>query len=356
MTNIDDLDIIYKLEDSRSPMSKGKVYLIAAGVFAVLGFVFSGLIAMGMWGLALLSVGIFAANYFSSDSPMTILTRDKIISKTKAGEKSVFLSEITKAELNYTENGRMKKVNIFEADTFSADEKSMLSIVDTDNQRIEVRAEHYHLSDFISFLDVFKVEGKQSRLVTHHSYDSLISQNDSYLKQDYKLKEELDRTLMEAYKALYNERGEMYVKNNPQAKVLYEYRKNQNDMGIYFLDNDYKEGLQIADIEGGKILIQNAQKNIEVVSTRIAYYKQISGKLQQMKSAYEARMKMNKITAKLDNLQDQNNVQKEASDEYNFQVETLKQLEELTLEVHSLDMLEKTTLLQEKAAILGESR
>jgi hypothetical protein len=75
-----------------------------------------------------------------------------------------------------------------------------------------------------------------------------------------------------------------------------------------------------------------------------------------MKSAYEARMKMNKIAAKLDNLQDQNNVQKEATEEYNLQVETLKQLEELTLEVHSLDMLEKTILLQEKATILGESR
>ena len=353
---MNELDIIYKLEDTRSPMSKGKVYLIAAGVFAILGFVFSGLIALGLWGLALLSVGIFAANYLTSDSPVTILTRDKIISKTKSVEKAVNLSEIIKAELSFTESGRIKKANVFEADTFAADEKSLLTIIDTDNKRVEVRAEHYNLADFTSFLDVFKIDGKQSRLVTHHSYDSLIAQNNNFLKEDYKLKDELDKTLMEAYKALYNERGEMYVKNKPEAKVLFEYKKNQMDMSICFLEGDYREGLQVADIEGGKVLIQNAQKNIGVVDTRIAYYKQISGKLQQMKSAYEARMKMNKITAKLDNLQDQNNVQKEVSDEYNLQVETLKQLEELTLEVHSLDMLEKTTLLQEKAAILGESR
>lgn len=353
---MNELDIIYKLEDTRSPMAKGKVYLIAAGVFVVLGFVFSGIISMALWGLAVLTLGIFAANYFSSDSPTTILTRDKIISQTKSSEKAVNLSEITRAELSYTENGKMKKANVFEADTFAADEKSLLTIIDTDNKRVEVRAEHYNLADFVSFLDVFKVDGKQSRLVTHHSYDSLIAQNNNFLKEDYKLKEELDKTLMEAYKALYNERGEMYVKNNPDSKVLFEYKKNQMDMGIYFLDNDYKEGLQIADVDGGKVLIQNAQNNIGVVDTRIAYYKQISGKLQQMKSAYEARMKMNKISAKLDNLQDKNNVQKEVSDEYNLQVETLKQLEELTLEVHSLDMLEKTTLLQEKAAFLGESR
>ncbi|MCU0392031.1 MAG: hypothetical protein MUE81_13005 [Thermoflexibacter sp.] len=353
---MNDLDIVYQLEDSRSPMSKGKIYLIVGGICLVLGFIFSGILSFILWGVGLIALGIFAANYFSTDSPITILTRDKIISKTKAGEKSLFLSEITKAEVNITENGRIKKINIFEVDTFSADEKSMLSIVDTDNKRLEVRAEHYNLSDFISFLDVFKVEGKQSRLVTHHSYDSLIAQNNTFLQNDYKLKEELDKTLMEAYKALYNERGEMYIKNNPDSKILFEYRKNQMDMGVYFLDNDYQDGLQIADIEGGKVLIQNAQKNLKVVDTRIAYYKQIAGKLLQMKSAFEARMKMNKITAKLDNLQDQNNVQKEASDEYNLQVETLKQLEELTLEVHSLDMLEKTTLLQEKAAILGESR
>lgn len=356
MTNINDLDVIYKLEDSRSPMSKGKIYLIAAGVFGVLGFVFSGVIALALWGLAVIALGVFAANYFSNDSPVAILTREKIITQTKSGEKVVNLSEITRAELSYTENGKMKKVNIFETDIFSADEKSLLSIVDTDNKRVEVRAEHYHLTDFVSFINVFKVDGKQSRLVTHHSYDSLIAQNDGFLKQDYKLKEELDRTLMEAYKALYNERGEMYVKNKPEAVVLYEYKKNQMDMGICFLDNDYREGLLVADVDGGKVLIQNAQKNIKVVDTRIAYYKQISGKLQQMKSAYEARMKMNKIAAKLDNLQDQNNVQKEVTDEYNLQVETLKQLEELTLEVHSLDMLEKTILLQEKATILGESR
>jgi hypothetical protein len=353
---MNELDIIYKLEDTRSPMSKGKIYLIATGVFAVLGFVFSGMIAFALWGLAVLSLGIFAANYLSSDSPATILTRDKIISKTKSLEKVVNLSEIVKAELSFTENGRIKKTNVFEADTFAADEKSLLTIIDTDNKRVEVRAEHYNLADFTSFLDVFKIDGKQSRLVTHHSYDSLIAQNNNFLKEDHKLKDELDKTLMEAYKALYNERGEMYVKNKPEAQVLFEYKKNQMDMGVYFLDNDFREGLQVADIDGGKVLIQNAQKNIGVVDTRIAYYKQISGKLQQMKSAYEARMKMNKITAKLDNLQDQNNVQKEVSDEYNLQVETLKQLEELTLEVHSLDMLEKTTLLQEKASILGESR
>jgi hypothetical protein len=353
---MNDLDIIYKLEDTRSPMSKGKVYLIAVGIFAVLGFLFSGAIALALWGLAVVSLGIFVANYFSNDSPVAILTRDKIITQTKASEKSVHLSEITKAELSYTEGGRLKKANVFEADSFAADEKSLLTIVDTDNKRVEVRAEHYNLTDFVSFLDVFKVDGKQSRLVTHHSYDSLIHQNNGFLQQDYKLKEELDRTLMEAYKALYNERGEMYVKNKPDAKMLFEYRKNQMDMGICFLEDDYREGLQVADIEGGKVLIQNAQKNLSVVDTRIAYYKQIAGKLQQMKSAYEARMKMNKIGAKLDNLQDQNNVQKEVTDEYNLQVETLKQLEELTLEVHSLDMLEKTTLLQEKAAILGESR
>ncbi|TAH22226.1 MAG: hypothetical protein EAZ08_01870 [Cytophagales bacterium] len=356
MTNINDLDVIYKLEDSRSPMSKGKIYLIAAGIFGVAGFLPLGFVSIALWGLAVVAMGIFAATYFSNDSPLTLLTREKIITQTKSGEKSVNLSEITRAELSYTENGKMKKVNIFETDVFSADEKSLLTIVDTDNKRVEVRAEHYHLTDFVSFINAFKVDGKQSRLVTHHSYDSLIAQNEGFLKQDYKLKDELDKTLMEAYKALYNERGEMYVKNKPEAKVLFEYKKNQMDMGICFLEDDYREGLQVADVEGGKVLIQNAQKNIGVVDTRISYYKQISGKLQQMKSAYEARMKMNKISAKLDNLQDQNNVQKEASDEYNLQVETLKQLEELTLEVHSLDMLEKTILLQEKSAILGASR
>ena len=356
MKDRNDLDVIYTLEDSRSPMSKGKFYLIGAGVFGVLGAIPLGFISLVFWGLAVVALGVFAANYFSNDSPVTLLTREKIITQTKSGEKIVNLSEITRAELTYTEGGKMKKVNIFETDVFSADEKSLLSIVDTDNKRVEVRAEHYHLTDFVSFINVFKIDGKQSRLVTHHSYDSLIAQNDGFLKQDYKLKDELDKTLMEAYKALYNERGEMYAKNQPNAKVLFEYKKNQMDMGICFLDNDYREGLQAADVDGGKVLIQNAQKNIAVVDTRIGYYKQISGKLQQMKSAYEARMKMNKIGAKLDNLQDQNNVQKEASDEYNLQVETLKQLEELTLEVHSLDMLEKTILLQEKSAILGASR
>jgi len=345
---------VYELRDNRSPLKRAMPYGIAAGAFVLLGFVLSGLLAWGMFAFGVVAGGIFVANYLNVNPQAVILTADQLILKTKAGEKVIMLGEITKVELAYHESGVVKKVGLFGAEHFRADEKAILTVIDAANKRVEVLAQDYALIDFQSFLEAFKVSGNSDRLIDEQKFDDLIKQNEGYLKQDRRIKADLQQNLLEGYKAIYNLRGEFYRKQNPAAAIVYKHQPNPNDGATYFLADDYLEGLDSGSVQAGLNLLTGNQKNLEVVETRMEYYQKIAAKLQTMKEAQKAMARVSKVAGRLETLQKQNEVGTGQQDELGLQTETLEQLKMLSQDLRSMDELGTANLLKQVDAVLAK--
>jgi hypothetical protein len=347
-------DAVYELRDQRSPLKRAMPYGVAAGVLVLVGFFLPGLLAWTLFALGVVAGGVFVANYLNVNPQAVILLADRVVLKTKAGEKMVMLGEITKAELTYTEGGAMKKIGFFGADSFQADEKAMLTITDSSNQRLEVLAQDYALADFRSFLEVFQVNGNSGRLIDEQKFDDLIKQNEEYLKQDRKLKADLQQNLLEGYKAIYQLRGEFHRKQHPEAVVVYKHQPNPNDGATYFLEGDYLEGLDEGSVQAGLNLLTGSQKNLAVVETRMDYYQKIAAKLQVMKEAQKARARVSKVAGKLETLQKQNETGTGQQDELGLQTETLEQLKMLSQDLRGMDDLGTANLLKQVDEVLAK--
>jgi hypothetical protein len=347
-------NVVYELRDQRSPLKRALPYgLVALGLVA-LGFFLSGLLAWASFAGGVLAGGVFVANYLNVSPQMVLLTSDRLILKTKAGEKAVALGEITKAELTYTEGGSMKKIGFFGSESVRADEKAVLTVVDSSNRRVEVLAQDFALADFQSFLEVFQVNGNAGRLIDERKFDDLIGQNEEYLKQDRKLKADLQQNLLEGYRAIYQLRGEFYRKQHPEAEVVYKHQPNPNDGASYFLAGDYVEGLDEASVQAGLNLLAGNQKNLAVVETRMDYYQKIAAKLQTMKEAQKSRARVSKVAGRLETLQKQNEVGTGQQDELGLQTETLEQLKLLSQDLRNMDDLGTANLLKQVDEVLGK--
>jgi hypothetical protein len=342
-------NVVYELRDQRSPLKRALPYgLVALGLVA-LGFFLSGLLAWASFAGGVLAGGVFVANYLNVSPQMVLLTSDRLILKT-----TVALGEITKAELTYTEGGSMKKIGFFGSESVRADEKAVLTVVDSSNRRVEVLAQDFALADFQSFLEVFQVNGNAGRLIDEQKFDDLIGQNEEYLKQDRKLKADLQQNLLEGYRAIYQLRGEFYRKQHPEAEVVYKHQPNPNDGASYFLAGDYVEGLDEASVQAGLNLLAGNQKNLAVVETRMDYYQKIAAKLQTMKEAQKSRARVSKVAGRLETLQKQNEVGTGQQDELGLQTETLEQLKLLSQDLRNMDDLGTANLLKQVDEVLGK--
>jgi hypothetical protein len=347
-------NLVYELKDARSPLKKALPYALAAAGLVVAGFIVASL-AWVLWGLGLVAAGVAVANYLSVSPQAVLLTNDKIVLRTKAGDRALMLGEITKAELTYREpGGAVKRIGFFGADSFTADESAVLTLTDASNRRLEVSAKEFALADFRSFLDVFQVNGNSGRLIDEQKFDGLIAQNNEYVRQDRQLRGDLQQTLLESYKSIYNPRGEFYFKQNPGLEVVYRHQPNPNEGGTYFLKDDYVEGLDGGSVQAGLNLLANTQKNLETVETRLAYYQKIDEKLQTMKEAQKARARVSKVAGRLETQQRQNELAAGKQDELGLQTDTLEQLKLLSADLRNQDDLGTSQLLKQVDELLAK--
>jgi hypothetical protein len=355
-----DLEIVYHLKDSRSPIKQASIFLITGLVLLVVGLLFSGILGWGIKISAIISLAIGAAQYFNRNTNETILTEDSLISKTSTGEKILLLAEIQKAELNFVQHGKVQRMGLFSLEEFIVDEKTVLVISDGSNKRIEVAAKDFPMqefSEFKDFLHVFQANGQGNLLQETDRIKALIKENESYLAIDTKMKKDFEQGLLEAYKAAYTQRGDLYLRENTQAVVLYKYDKNPNNI-IYFIDNDYLPNLQAEGLETAKMLLAGAEKAIKVVDIRISSYQEIAEKLKKMAAANQSKLQIRKATGKLENLSMKNQMA-ELNDfdrnELLLQIETVNQLQKITSEMNGLDDMDRAMTLKLQAENLLKS-
>jgi hypothetical protein len=345
------MEIVYHLTDQRSPLKQALAFLIVGAIFSVLGFVFfSGILGWLLKGAGVLSLLIGGAYYFNRNTAEALLTEDSLVIRSQAGEKTMLFAEMQKIELTFVKEGKTQKKGLYSLENIEADEKTVLTISDGGNKRLEVAAKDFDLNDYVNFLQAFQANGQGNLLQETDRIKALIKENETYLQQDTKLKISFEQGLLEAYKAVYVQRGEFYKKENPQAQALYVYDKNPNNV-IYFMDNDYLPNLNGEGLQTAKILLVGTEKNISIVDTRIASFKEIASKLKTMEASNQNKLQMRKATGKLESLAMKNQLT-EFNDfdrkELLLQIETVKQLQQITTEMNGLDDLDraKSLLLQ----------
>jgi hypothetical protein len=346
-----DLEIVYHLQDRRSVAKQASIFFILGAVIFVGSFFIGGVIGWIAKGGSLLLAGIGAAYFFNRNTAETILTNDSLISKTISGEKTMLLAEIQQAELSYVENGRVQRTGLFSIDNIHVDEKAVLNITGENNKRIEVAAKDFDITDFKDFLRTLQINGQGNLLQETDRIKALIKENETYMKADKKLKEGFEKGLLEAYMAVYVQRGELYLKENPTATVLYKYDKDVNNV-IYFIDKDYRPNMNPEGLETSKMLLLGAEKNVKLVDIRIEAYREIAEKLQNMLQNNQLKLQVRKNTGQLEHLAMKNQIA-EYSDfdrkELLYQIEVVDQLQKITSEMNGLTDLDKAMLLQAQA-------
>lgn len=349
--SISDLEVVYHLQDHRSSVKQAGIFLAIGAVLLIGGFFMSGIIGWIIKGGGLLVLGIGGAYFFNRNTAETILTNDSIISKTVAGEKTMLLAEMQKAELSYVENGRVQRIGLFSIEDIKVDERAVLNITGENNKRIEVAAKDFAIADFKEFLRSLQVNGQGNLLQETDRIKALIKENETYMKADIKLKEGFEKGLLEAYMAVYVQRGDLYLKENPDAKILFKHDKDKNNV-IYFIDNDYRPNMNPEGLQTSKMLLAGAEKSVKLVDIRIDSYREIAEKLKNMLENNQFKLQVRKTTGQLENLAIKNEIASYNDfdkKELLYQIEVIDQLEKITSEMNGLTDLDKAMLLQAQA-------
>jgi hypothetical protein len=192
--------------------------------------------------------------------------------------------------------------------------------------------------------------------------NQVIENNKKFLEDDLHLKKELESNMLEVYKSVYSIRDAFDMSKMSNPKVVFQF-KNPDGANAYILENDFHKDLDADSIEIGKNLIDAAQKNLNVVETRVAYYKKIDKELEKLKFQEHNRQKLQSVAANLKNLQDKNTNksidQSLTGMDMNVEDKVIADLENLSEKVRTLEDLENSIWLNEhislfKNANLGE--
>lgn len=345
---------IYVLPEKTPSKNVALSYLLGGFVLATAGWMLGSVLAFVLGAVGLIGIGVGAVQYFSKPVQTVLLNEERLALLSAGKRQQIALAEINKAELQQLADGKVQKIPLQQVQSFTANNKAILTVTDGKGQRIEIPAAKFGLSDFESFVYVLQTQLAGANLLPDASqYDALIAENRQYIRKDEQLKESLTKNLLEGFKALYVPRGELYLKEHPEAVVLFKHQPNPNDGATYFLDNDYQPGLNEQAIQQGAQLLLQAQQNLTTVNKRIEAYRQIAEKLSGMKQELLAQKKLAQAGAELKSLAAQNLRSEEAQSNHDLQIATFHQLKQLTADLNSIQDLGSASVLAEVDKILN---
>jgi hypothetical protein len=178
--------------------------------------------------------------------------------------------------------------------------------------------------------------------------------NRKFLQDDLELKKDLESNMLEVYKSVYKIRDAFDMSKMVQPKVIHQF-KNPDGANSYILENDFHADLDKDSLDIGNNLIDAAQKNLNVVETRIAYYKKIDRELEKLKFQEQNRQRLQSVAANLKNLQDKNTNksidQSLTGMDNNVEEKVLADLENLSHQVQKLEDLENSIWLNEHISL-----
>lgn len=180
-----------------------------------------------------------------------------------------------------------------------------------------------------------------------------------YLREDKRLLAELNQSLLEAYRSVFQAFETLYTKDTVQelaqdSEVLFHTIKQGNVL-MYFKEGHYLENIKHASIDSAKALIEAAHTNIDIVTTRLASHQEIKQKLERVRNQYQSRERIQDVASKLDKLQQRNINKSLKQEDHEYDAEVLAQLQLLTENIHNTETLEKSLVLKEHINLFKES-
>lgn len=344
----------YVLPEKTPSKNTAVSYMLGGIMLIALGWFIGGAAAFGLGALGLAGIAVGTVQYFSKPAQTVLLNEQRIAIQSAGRTREIPFSLVEKIELIRVADGKVQRIPLQQVRSFTFDKKDVLTVTGTNGQRLEISASGFGASDFESLIYALQTKIDESGVLPDISqYDALIAENLQYMRKDAQLKEALTENLTAVFKALYVPRGELYMKEHPQANVLFKYQPNPNEGAIYFLENDYQPGLDPQAIQQGKQMLLQTQKNIETVNKRMEAYRQIADQLTRMKEKLLARRKLAQAAGTLNALQNQNRRGAETFDDHDFQVTAFRQLKQLTADLNGIQDLGSASVLAEVDRILG---
>ncbi|MCC5944462.1 MAG: hypothetical protein JJT94_05965 [Bernardetiaceae bacterium] len=395
-------DIIYEISTMR-PMSSVFIGKLITGLAFAYSMVWMPMLFQLLF--AFISVSILVPlfkEYWYKQIKGIRLTNDYLDVTRGANSEveRIYLDEIKRIELVEKHKNQMRRRRhrregevatvLFESEVETRHYHPETKCVITDKQgrRYDIECHFFLDGDFDEFLKVFEqtyarlLKGDKtplqpnatlhtglpnekviaSMIKQHPSVEKIaqiIAQNNQYLQEDIDLKHSIEQNLLEAYEGAYHLRDTFEITKMPNPEIIYEYKKSNESKTLYILKEDYLEKLDPDTLAIGKNIIEACHKNIKLVETRIAYYQKIEQKLEQIKFQIESRLRFQKLTNRLKNLQerntnksiDQNMVNVSDND---IDTRVLHELAELSHKVHNLEDLENAVILNEHISLFKE--
>jgi hypothetical protein len=251
---------------------------------------------------------------------------------------------------------------------FSSDAKCV--IYTSGGQRINLEAKYFPPGEFGAFLnqlEAARVAHQQSLAQNpYHALPALseaeeqINQvaknNFNLLQEDLRLTGAIEDSMVEAYRALYVVRDSFDIERITGHKTIYEFKQDGGKKG-YILANDFLPELDEETKEIGQNLIEAAQKNLDLLKTRIEYYQKIDAELGRLRTREANRRKLQGVAEKLRDLQEKNtnkSIEQSLANEFGTEQRSLQELEELSQRVADLNDLEQSQTLKEYISLFGK--
>jgi hypothetical protein len=317
-----------------------------------------------------------AAEFFKNQLRGLSLTRDYLdISRGNTPETArIALGNIARVEVVEqavkASQSREHRTVVFDKDNRTFGPEAKCVIHTTGGQRISLDARYFPPGGFGQFMAQLEQARKaHQESLAQNPYHSLpatspaeekINQvardNFNLLQEDLRLRQAIEDSMEEAYRALYRVRDGFDLEKMVGQTVVYQFKRDTGELA-YILQDDYLPELDEETREIGQNLIEAAQKNLALLSTRIDYYQKIDRELDRLRTREANRRKLQGVAEKLRDLQEKNtnkSLEQSLASELVPEQQVLEQLEELSQRVAGINDLEESQVLKEYISLFGK--
>jgi hypothetical protein len=263
-----------------------------------------------------------------------------------------------------------RRTIVFDKDSRQYSNEAKCVIHTTGGQRISLDARYFPPGVFGQFMAQLEQARKaHQESLAQNPYHSLpaaspaeekINQvarnNFNLLQEDLRLRRGIEDSMEEAYRALYRVRDSFDMEKMVGQSVVFQFKRETGEPA-YILHDDYLPELDDETREIGQNLIEAAQKNLALLTTRIEYYQKIDQELGRLRTREANRRKLQGVAEKLRDLQEKNtskSLEQSLASELAPEQQALEQLEELSQRVAGINDLEESQVLKEYISLFGK--
>lgn len=353
---------------------------LTATIFFCLAMVFAasysrfGFVAF-LVATALTSIPV-AAEFFKNQLRGVSLTRDHLeIARGYQPETArISLENIVRVEVVEFKTKQADQYEhrtiLFDKETNKFGPNAKCVIHTNGGQKIHLSAKYFPKGDFGQFLTMLETaRAAYQQSLAQNPYHNLsatsavVDQINQVAKSNYTLLQEdrqlglaIEESMIEAYRTLYTVRDSFDLDRITGRKAIYQF-KQESGKSAFILAQDFLPDLDEETKEIGQNLIDAAQKNLALVTTRVEYYQKIDRELDKLRTREVSRRKLQTVADKLRDLQEKNtnkSIEQSLTGDLTAEQPSVQELEELSQRVAGLSDLEQSQILKEYISLFDK--